>query len=135
MSEINLKVKIDNEETEPLLDIYSIEKILINSLKKLGKSGDFEVEISFVSEAEIERLNKKYRGINKPTDVLSFPQPELKLSYNLLGSIVICGKIANERGEDIEQLLKHGLLHLLGYDHDNDEIGWDIAAEKIDCSF
>lgn len=121
-------------------DFFSVapeqmKKILEQSLSKLGFLGDYGIDLSFVDEAEIQKLNREYRNIDKPTDILSFPQPLLNLDYNLLGSMVICGKIANERKEGIDQLLKHGILHLLGHDHDTNETDWDAAAKKIDCDF
>jgi len=74
-------------------------------------------------------LNRRYRGIDRATDVLSFSQREgqfLDLHPNLLGDIVISVPIALHQarelgqpfGREIERLLVHGLLHLLGYDHE-----------------
>jgi len=82
-----------------------------------------EVCISFVDDKTIRNLNNAYRCINRATDVLSFPQNDLL--HNLLGDIVIsvdtskrhCVKYGVGIFEEINRLIVHGLLHLLGYDH------------------
>ena len=107
-------------------------------LDTLDISGKFEIEVIFCDEDEIRKLNLEHRQIDKPTDILSFPQEQFdstKETLSMLGSIVICGKIALERDEKLEELIKHGMLHLLGYDHDSKERDWDIVAQKINCNF
>jgi len=109
-----------------------------NAILKLeaNSKNDLELEIIFTSPENIRNLNKEYRGNNKPTDVLSFPQTHFKQSkLNILGSIVICPEIAKEREEPIEELIKHGILHLYGFDHETDEAKWDEAAKIINCNF
>jgi probable rRNA maturation factor len=93
-------------------------------LNTLGSS-DSSVTIAFVSDSKIRTLNQQFRGINKPTDVLSFPSD---LGTKELGDIAIsvetAGRQAKENGltlnEEIAQLILHGLLHLSGYDHETD---------------
>jgi len=101
-----------------------------------------EVSLSFVSLDEIHELNKAYRGIDSPTDVLSFPMiegfEELEKMYGetgelpgelLLGDVVICLDKALQQAEEyghskereIVYLFTHSILHLLGYDHMNEE--------------
>jgi probable rRNA maturation factor len=74
-------------------------------------------------------LNRRYRGKDRTTDVLSFPMREGRFSrvrQELLGDIVICMPVAARQArsaggtfrEEIDRLLVHGLLHLLGYDHE-----------------
>ena len=96
---------------------------------------DFEeAELSIVlcSDAHIQALNRDWRGKDAPTDVLSFPQQEgegLLEDDEVLGDLVIsidtARRQAGELGHDLDQelavLLVHGLLHLLGYDHEDDE--------------
>ena len=77
-------------------------------------------EVSFVDEAEIKKLNFKYRKINRPTDVLSFPLESMEPGPDKiirLGDIVICKKQAKEKGHSVSFLIKHGMLHLLGKHH------------------
>ena len=94
-----------------------------------------EFSVSFVDREEIKKLNSTYRGVDKVTDVLSFPQfedfselPEDQIIC--LGDIVICEDRAKEQAEEfghsyereIIYLFTHSVLHLLGYDHmDEDE--------------
>lgn len=94
------------------------------------------VELNFVSKNQIRKINLKYRQIDKSTDVLSFPQvnpPNVKIK--ILGNIVISPEIVIEKNEDLSDVAKHGLLHLLGYDHESDGKGWSVAAKKIDCKY
>lgn len=94
--------------------------------KKLGEV--VEVSLSLVNESEIKQLNQKYMGRQGVTDVLSFPlEGEMGADGVMrLGDVVICYpqavRQAKEHGlavtEEIEALLEHGLLHLLGEDHD-----------------
>ena len=87
-----------------------------------------ELSILLVSDDEMQRLNAHYRGKDRPTDVLSFAQAEGEGARpaGVLGDVVIsvdtATRQARERGETLgresERLLIHGILHLLGYDHE-----------------
>ncbi len=89
---------------------------------------DAELSLLLVSDLEMRRLNHVYRGKDRPTDVLSFSQREgLGMTANgLLGDVVISLDTARRQAADhraslareSERLLIHGLLHLLGYDHE-----------------
>src|SRR6187401_1862551 len=87
---------------------------------------DVELSVSFVEESEIEDLHVRYMDEPGPTDVLSFPLDEVdERGRRLLGDVVIAPAIAarnNERDPDgeLRLLLVHGILHLLGYDHEAD---------------
>jgi probable rRNA maturation factor len=78
-----------------------------------------------VTDREIRDLNRQYRGKDKPTDVLSFPLADA-LCPHLLGDVIIsietATRQAQRRGhallEELQTLLIHGILHLLGYDHE-----------------
>ncbi len=115
------------------------------------------IEVSFVDEEEIRRLNRELRGIDKVTDVLSFPTLDLergqaikKADYPfeideegrlLLGSIAICIKRAREQAEEyghsfdreLHYLIVHGIMHCLGYDHmeESDKAQMREQEEKI----
>ena len=88
-------------------------------------SSDTSVTIAFVSDSKIQSLNQQFRGINKPTDVLSFPND---FEMGELGDIAISLETAARQArenrltldEEIAQLILHGLLHLSGYDHETD---------------
>ena len=92
-----------------------------------------EVGLTLVGEEKIQQLNRDYRGIDAPTDVLSFPMQEPGETQaggepDLLGDVVICVPRAlvqaREFGHSFRRellyLTVHGLLHLLGYDHENE---------------
>lgn len=133
----NIDVKILPSIPEKLsLSEIDITEIVTNSIIKLrpGLTDKLEIEIIFVDDDEIKKLNLEHRKIDAPTDVLSFPQEQVKESLvNILGSIVICLDKVYEKGEDPSDVIRHGLLHILGYDHEENENEWDIAAKKIDC--
>ena len=85
-----------------------------------------EVELLIVDAQSIQELNREHRGKDMPTDVLSFPIDEFP--HSPLGSIVINHELAHEKAkelghtteEEIALLFIHGLLHLLGFDHEVD---------------
>ncbi len=89
-----------------------------------------ELVIRLVDEAESRELNRTYRGKDSPTNVLSFPfEAPAEVPLPLLGDLVICAPVvareAHEQGKTLEahwaHMVIHGLLHLLGYDHQTDE--------------
>ncbi|MDR0384345.1 MAG: rRNA maturation RNase YbeY [Christensenellaceae bacterium] len=90
-----------------------------------------EVNVAFVSRKKMKELNAKFRGIEKETDVLSFPDGDINPETNkkFLGDIIICKSVAKEQArkvgnsfdDEILFLKVHGLLHLLGYDHETDD--------------
>jgi probable rRNA maturation factor len=96
-------------------------------------------EISCASADEIRELNRDYREIDEPTDVLSFPTFSTLENLAILprdipvliGSIVVCPAKAQAYDETLPQLIHHGLLHLLGYDHEDDFQKWNIEERKM----
>lgn len=86
-----------------------------------------KVSVLVTSSREMQRLNRTFRGQDKPTDVLSFPAP-LETTNGLAGDVAISAEIAatnarrlrHEVAEEIKILVLHGVLHLAGYDHEND---------------
>ena len=86
-----------------------------------------DVELVFVNDDEMRKINHEHRGIDKATDVLSFPYEQV--SGGLMGSVVIstdtASRVAGELGHSIEceiaLLFLHGVLHILGYDHESDD--------------
>jgi probable rRNA maturation factor len=90
---------------------------------------DAEISVLLIGDRAMRTLNRRYRGKDRTTDVLSFPLREGKFSrvqHHLLGDIVIsvpaAARQARAAGEalpdEIDRLLVHGFLHLLGYDHE-----------------
>lgn len=119
-----IKIAINNQQD--LLKVnQSIKDILQNIAEKTAElEGYSQGEISFalVTNSQIQELNKKYRQIDSPTDVLSFSMDD-----EIWGDIIISTERAQaqaeEYGHSIERelgyLVVHGILHLLGYDHKN----------------
>jgi probable rRNA maturation factor len=90
---------------------------------------DAEVSVLFVTDKEMRRLNGQYRGVQRPTDVLAFSQqegPRGDLARNMLGDVVIsldaarrqAARLRHSFRREIGVLLVHGVLHLLGHDHE-----------------
>ncbi|MDD5156983.1 rRNA maturation RNase YbeY [Sulfurimonas sp.] len=111
-------IEFDNR-TLLKIDIDILENIALSLTKK-------EIELIITDNKEIREINREFRGIDKDTDVLSFPFEEMPLAP--LGSIVISANHiedkAKEFGHSINDecglLFIHGLLHLLGFDHEVD---------------
>jgi probable rRNA maturation factor len=84
-----------------------------------GLDGELHLAIAFVSAEEIRALNREHRGIDRPTDVLSFPVDEAGPAAGLreLGDVVICP----EQTESLREAVVHGVLHLCGHDHEADD--------------
>lgn len=111
-----------------VLDKKGSIQVVKQVLEENGVEDKVELSLSIVDEEEIKRLNVKYRGENKSTDVLSFPlEDDLDPDGWLrLGDVVLCWPIverqADERKIDIQSragfLIVHGVLHLLGVHHD-----------------
>jgi probable rRNA maturation factor len=80
---------------------------------------DGHLAIAFVGPDEIQTLNREHRGIDRPTDVLSFPVDQAGESFGPreLGDVVICP----EHTEDLTEAVVHGVLHLCGFDHETDD--------------
>jgi probable rRNA maturation factor len=100
------------------------------TLALAGSGGPSTVSLRYVDSSESRELNHRYRGQDKPTNVLSFPsklpEPVRKaLESNPLGDIVICPEVLESEARDQDKaqqdhwahLLVHGVLHLIGYDH------------------
>ena len=91
-----------------------------------------ELAVAFVCDAKMRALNNRYRGVDRPTDVLSFPadssQPGVPRRPRFLGDVVIATGVARRQAHaighpvetEMRRLALHGLLHLLGYDHERD---------------
>lgn len=109
----------------------SILKKTKQILSDLG-CNNHELSVVITDDGEIRQLNNTYRGIDKPTNVLSFPMQEGdfgNVTPGLLGDVVISAETAQSEAdqaritlsERMSQLLIHGILHLLGFDHETDE--------------
>ncbi len=108
------------------------------ALARLGVEGA-EVHVVVTGDATVRELNARFRGVDRPTDVLSFPDgARLPGGATLLGEIVISLDTARRQAEELghdevrelEELMLHGLLHLLGHDHETD--GGEMDALELE---
>ena len=113
-----MRIEIDNQTDCPIN-----QTLLEDILEKLTSK---ELELIIVDNAQIQELNKQYRNIDKPTDVLSFPLEDTP--FMPLGTVVISSQYAQEKAnvfkhtleDEIALLFIHGILHCMGYDHEVD---------------
>ena len=130
--------------TQEILDKMTEAAVYAVELEEL-ESERCEISVTFVDMDEIHQLNREYREVDRPTDVLSFPQfydleeeiPEV--GEICLGDVVICKEKAEEQAaefghsfeREIIYLFVHSVLHLLGYDHmEEDEKACMRAREE-----
>ena len=115
--------------------LFDIEELAVFVIRSEGKPETCEVSISFVDDERIRQLNREYRGIDRPTDVLSFECDNVQDDYAVfapvaeevyeLGDIVVAPDVAERQApeygmpfaDEVSLLVTHGLLHLCGYDH------------------
>ena len=153
-----IRIVYDDEQRpeDGLVKIFDRAAELVAGREGMGAIG-YEVSLFFSDEDEMRELNAKYRGVDRPTDVLSFPmlEPEqdgcgtgeggqaaaaVGSAPVMLGDVVICLDVAKSQakeyghGEERELafLFTHGLLHILGYDHEGGEAEkMRLAEEEI----
>jgi len=142
-------VDIDNRQVIVTIgpELYDIIKGVVREALALENfAADTDVSISLVDNDEIRDLNRTYRGVDSPTDVLSFPMLEGEDNIKILdmplmlGDIVISLERAREQckdyGHSFEReagyLTAHGMLHLMGYDHQTEE-DKKIMRQKEEC--
>lgn len=127
---MEMKVYISNLQKKKRLNIPQIERDCRKALRLLGLQRA-ELSVLFVGGVRMRRLNRKFRGVDSPTDVISFPMYESQKDFPSNGpfipgdiaiNIPMTALQAKRHGlsfiDEIRRLLIHGLLHLLGYDHE-----------------
>ncbi|MBU6429181.1 MAG: rRNA maturation RNase YbeY [Cyanobacteria bacterium REEB65] len=140
------------------VDVAAWQSRLAALLGQLGLAGSCQLSVAFVDDEAIAALNRDFRGLDKPTDVLSFPQEDFRgvpdatqrlgtSSYGPDGPPIALGDIvvsieaalrqAAEYGHSLDReigfLLVHGLLHLLGEDHETPEQEQQMRALQRQC--
>ena len=101
----------------------SLKEEYEESISKLGRC---TFNLAFLTKAEIQDMNKRFSGKNKPTNVLSFPSNEDLTEERFLGDIAICSELiveeaisqGKETQDHLIHIFVHGVLHLLGFDHE-----------------
>jgi probable rRNA maturation factor len=134
-----------DEQTEQvgLSDLHSLAELVV---REEGYSNDVEVTLIFVSESEMAAYNERFLDRTGPTDVLAFPVEELTAGVVtdndpqgpplVLGDVIVAPSYVRRQAEGYEAtfedemalMVTHGILHLLGYDHVDDE-----AAERMEA--
>ena len=139
---INLSLQQDFQANELPLKRGQIKKQIETTLRHVGFDVECEIGIACVDLAESHELNLQYREKDKPTNVLSFPSDIPEEMLNLLdaeplGDLVICIPVVLQEASEQQKtpidhfthLLVHGVLHLLGYDHETSE----AEAEEMEA--
>jgi len=132
-----MQIKLINNQNKVKFDFESIEKYSDCISNKFDSDNNISINIIFVTSGEIQKLNKSYRNIDRPTDVLSFSylsdidDSGAAADPIVIGEIYISAEVAldssreQEDGWDIEQeimlLIIHGMLHVYDYDHEKEE--------------
>lgn len=150
---MKLKIYFENDQEKHSIH-YKLKMLIrhtiLETLDYEGMENDVEVSVTFVDDEGIRELNKRFRNMDKPTDVLSFPlldyegesdEPFFDELCHNLGDIVISLERAmaqaNEFGHSFERevafLTAHSMLHLLGYDHElSDDDDADMRKRQND---
>jgi probable rRNA maturation factor len=140
-----------DEQSDVVIDLPRWQQLALNVLESEGVRGAAEMTIVFVNQLSITELNEQYMGISKPTDVLAFPLDAVDSARTpgpgamskgpdrvamdvtelplLLGDVVICPSVAASQAathagnldDEIALLVVHGMLHVLGADHDTSD--------------
>jgi probable rRNA maturation factor len=129
-----LDVVLVNRQRRRRVPVARLRRVLREAARVLRVSG--EVALVLTGDAPVRRLNARYRGKDKPTDVLSFPGPGGDVG---LGDIVIsldtaarnAPRFGRRLGEELEILTLHGFLHVLGYDHETDDGTMDRLEARL----
>jgi probable rRNA maturation factor len=140
-----MAVFIANEQDLPV-DETRLQSLAHHTLMEEDVDPESELSILLVSSAHIRHLNARFAGNDESTDVLAFPMTESEEeSEPLLGDVVICPEIAQRNGVklghgmsgEMDVLIVHGTLHLLGYDHQgqDDKARMDKRMRQILDSF
>ena len=119
-----MNVFVANEQALSV-DEIRLSAVATHTLEKEEVDDEAELSVLLVTPDHIRRLNKRFAGDEYATDVLAFPMMEKDESELLLGDVVICPSVAERNAtrmghslqQELDTLVVHGTLHLLGYDH------------------
>jgi probable rRNA maturation factor len=108
------------------LDVDGLTALAEETLTAEGSSDLMELSVSFVDDDEMTELHRRYMREDGPTDVLSFPLDEVDdRGVRLIGDVIVAPSVAarnnpSDPAGEVRLLLVHGILHVLGYDHEDD---------------
>ena len=123
-----ISIDVEDDSWRKLADI---EAVVSRAIKAVLPADGRSIDVVLTSDAEIHAINREWRGFDKPTNVLSFPSPEMPVPQGEvahLGDLVLAyetmAREAKEAGkplaDHVTHLVVHGTLHLLGFDHEDD---------------
>ena len=123
-----MDIFVANEQDLPV-DEPRLSELARHTLDSEDVGPEAELSVILVTADHMRRLNSRYAGDDYATDVLSFPMMEDEDAETMLGDVVICPQVAQDNatklghdlGRELDTLLIHGTLHLLGYDHQGAE--------------
>ena len=149
-----ISILINNRDSSQI-DEKKIRARAKKTLLKHNAGDNLEISVIFVDKSEMLKINKEYRGIDKPTCVLSFCQDEQfdgkslnsgqvypkkevlekinfpkSLGIKTLGDVVVCPEVAKEKEYSLEFLVSHAIEHLLGIHHEQPNIPSKIQTKK-----
>ena len=127
---------IVNRQRRVPIAVSRLARAVARALAAVGRAGG-TVEVAVVDDAEIRRLNARYRGIGRRTDVLAFPLEAPDVPGQLVGQIVVSADTARRQARrlhvplalELDLLVTHGTLHLVGYD-DRDPVEADLMHRR-----
>jgi rRNA maturation RNase YbeY len=127
---------VDNRQRRVPITVPRLARAATRALAALGRPAG-AVEVMVVDDAEIRRLNARYRGIARRTDVLAFPLETPDAPGQLVGQVVISAETARRQARrlgvplalELDLLVTHGTLHLVGYD-DRDPVEADLMHRR-----
>jgi probable rRNA maturation factor len=139
-----MNVFVANEQ-DLTVDEVRLSVLARHALASEQIDGEAELSLLLVTPSHIRRLNARFAGDDYPTDVLAFPMMEEDEDSMMLGDVVMCPQVARNHARklghsldrELETLCVHGILHLLGYDHQGVEDGkrMDRRVEEVLASF
>ncbi len=135
-----MELLMDTSDSNLPMNEKRHEVFLQELLHILGEV-DSELSVTFVGDEQIQELNRTYRGVDAVTDVLSFSlrEGEVVGQQRALGDIVISVEAAERQAQtyghsledELEELLFHGVIHLMGYDHESQPEEWKKQEKKL----
>ncbi len=153
----DIRVAVNDEVGQGIIDAAEVERIVVAVLSAEGAVEPCEVSVSFVTADEIHELNREYRGIDRPTDVLSFNIDDPDEFFDecaegeesgegfaideedgvfMVGDVILRPEVVegqapgfgNAAADEMRLLLVHGCLHLMGYDHEDADEAEEMEA-------
>ena len=141
-----MDVFVANEQDVPI-DEQRVSALARHALSAEDVDDEAELSVLFVTPDHIRKLNSRFAGNDYVTDVLAFPMTEEEEEDDelLLGDVVVCPAVAQRNATqyghslagEVDVLVVHGILHLLGYDHqgDKDRVQMDARLRQLIDSF